>query len=148
MLYKIGKTSYDVAKSYHPIGLMNTIAKVLSTLCSEPISYLAEKHNVLPLSQFGGRPGRNTTDAMLLVVHKIKDAWRRGKVAVALFLVVQGAFPNMVKDQLIHNMRMRRVPKCFTDVAELSLSNRTTHLQFNNYLSEPIPLLNDILWVL
>ena len=142
VLRKIGKTSYDVAKSYRPIGLMNTITKVLSTLCSKHISYLAEKHNVLPPSQFGGRPGRNTTDAMLLVVHKIKDAWRRGKVAAALFLDVQGAFPNTVKDQLIHNMRMRRVPKCFTDVAELSLSNRTTRLKFDDYLSEPIPLLN------
>ena len=71
VLCKIGKTSYDVAKSYHLIGLMNTITKVISTLCSKHISYLAEKHNVLPPLQFGGRPGCNTTDAMLLVVHKI-----------------------------------------------------------------------------
>ena len=76
VLRKIGKTSYDVAKSYRPIGLIDTIPKVLSTLCSKHISYLAEKHNLLPPSQFGGRPGRNTTDAMLLMVHKIKDAWR------------------------------------------------------------------------
>ena len=47
---------------------------------------------------------------MLLVTHKIKDAWRKGKMAAALFLDVQGAFPDTVKEQLIHNMRMRRVP--------------------------------------
>ena len=102
---------------------MNTITKVLSTLCSKHISYLAEKHNVLPPSQFSGCPGGNTTDAMLLVVHKIKDAWRQGKVAAVLFLDVQGTFPNLVKDQLIHNMCMCRVPKCFTDIAKLSLLN-------------------------
>ena len=44
---------------------------------------------------------------MLLVTHKIKDAWRKGKVVAALFLDVQGAFPNTVKEQLVHNMRMR-----------------------------------------
>ena len=41
-------------------------------------------------------------DAMLLVAYKVKEAWRKGKVTVALFLDVQGAFSNMVKDQLIH----------------------------------------------
>ena len=86
VLRKIGKTSYNVAKSYRPIGLIDTIPKVLSTLCSKHISFLVEKHNLLPSSQFGGQPSRNTTDAMLLMVHKIKDTWRWGKVAAALFL--------------------------------------------------------------
>ena len=57
VLRKIGKSSYDVAKSYHPIGLINTILKVLSTLCSKHISYLSEKHELLLTSQFGERPG-------------------------------------------------------------------------------------------
>jgi ribonuclease HI len=117
---------------------MNTIPKVLSTLCSKHTTYLAEKHNLLPATQFGGRPGRNTTDAMLLVVHRIKNAWRRGKVAAALFLDVQGAFPNTVKEQLIHNMRMRRIPKCFTDLVTLSLTGRTTRLKFDNFVSDSI----------
>ena len=79
---------------------------------------------------------------MLLMVHKIKDAWRHGRVAAALFLDVQGAFPNTVKEQLIHNMRMRRVPKCFIDIVTLSLTGRTTLLKFDDYLSDPIVLDN------
>ena len=57
VLQKIGKSSYDVAKSYRPIGLIDTIPKVVSTLCSKHISYLSEKHGLLPASQFRGRPG-------------------------------------------------------------------------------------------
>ncbi len=49
-------------------------------------------------------------DAMHLLVHKIKGAWRRHKVAAMLFLDVEGAFPNAVTARLLHNMRMRRVP--------------------------------------
>jgi hypothetical protein len=64
--------NYDVAKSHRPIGLINTIPKGLSTLVCKHVSYLMEKHNLLPAAQFGGRPGRNTTDAMLLVVDHIK----------------------------------------------------------------------------
>ena len=75
VLQKIGKTSYDVAKSSRPIRLIDTIPKVLSTLCSKHISFLVEKHNLLLPSQFGGWPGRNTIDAMLLMVHKINDTW-------------------------------------------------------------------------
>ena len=142
VLRKIGKTTYDVAKLYWPIGLIDTIPKVLSTLCSKHISFLAEKHNLLPPTQFGRRPGRNTTDTVLLMVHKIKDAWRRGKVAAALFLDVQGAFPNTVKEQLIHNMRMQRVLKCFTDIVALSLTGRTTTLKFDDFMSDPIVLDN------
>ena len=97
---------------------------------------------MLPPTQFGGRPGRNTTDAMLLVTHKIKDAWRKDKTAAALFPDVQGAFPNTVKEQLIHNMWMRRVPQCFINIVSLSLTGRTTRIKFDNYLSDPMPLDN------
>lgn len=142
VLRKQGKTAYDVAKAYWPIGLLDTIAKLLSTLMVGHISYLAEKHNVLPLTQFGSRPGRNTSDAMLLVTQKIKDAWRSGKVAAALFLDVQGAFPNTVKKQLLHNMKMRRVPKCFVDLTDHMLTGRTTRLRFDDYISDPIPIDN------
>ena len=121
---------------------MDTIPKVFSTLCAKHVSYLAEKHKLLPHTQFGGRPGRNTTDAMLLVTHKIKDAWRKGKTAAALFLDVQGAFPNTVKEQLIHNMRMRRVPDCFINIVKLSLTGHTTRLKFDDYISDPISLDN------
>ena len=79
---------------------------------------------------------------MLLVAHKIKDIWRKGKTAAALFLDVQGAFPNTVKEQLIHNMRMRRVPDCFINIVKLSLTGRTTQLKFDDYISDPISLDN------
>ena len=142
VLCKIGKTLYNVAKSYRPISLINTIPKLFSTLCSKHISYLAEKHNLLPPTQFGGRPGRNMTDAMLLVTHKVKDAWRSSKVVAALFLDIQGAFLNTVKEQLIHNMCMRRVPSCFINIVAASLTGRTTHLKFDDHLSEALQLNN------
>jgi hypothetical protein len=63
ILHKLGRAAYDMAKSYHPIGLMNTILKVLSTLCSRHISYLVEKHGLLPAAQFGGHPSQDTTNA-------------------------------------------------------------------------------------
>lgn len=79
---------------------------------------------------------------MHVVTSKIKDAWQTGKVATALFLDVQGAFPNMVKAQLIHNMRACGVPCNYISLIETMLTNRKTHLKFDNYISPPLSINN------
>src|SRR4051794_34482494 len=76
VLWKPGKSAYDIAKSYCPIGLLNTMSKLFLMLVAADLSYLAEKHQMLPPMQFGGRPARNTTDAMQVITHQIKGAWR------------------------------------------------------------------------
>ena len=105
ILRKAGKTAYNVAKLYRPIGLLNTLGKLFSALVAADLSYLVEKHNLLPPNQFRGRPSRCTTDAMHLLVQKIKDTWRPKKVASILFLNIQAAFHNTVKECLLHNMK-------------------------------------------
>ncbi|KAF8163068.1 hypothetical protein B0H34DRAFT_637539, partial [Crassisporium funariophilum] len=54
VLRKPGKAAYNVAKAYRPIGLLNTLGKLLSTLVAADLSHLAEKHHMLPPGQFGG----------------------------------------------------------------------------------------------
>ena len=142
VLRKAGKPAYNVAKAYRPIGLLDTLGKLFSVLVAGDLSYLAEKHGLLPPTQFGGRPGRCTTDAMHLVVQKIKDAWRAKKVASILFLDIQAAFPNTVKERLIHNMKSRRVPTIYIRLFERMLSDRQTRLRFDDFLSDPIQILN------
>lgn len=105
VLRKPGKPAYDVANAYHPIGILDTLEKLLSTLVANDLSFLAEKFDLLTANQFGGRSGCNTTDALHMLTSTVKNAWHSGKVAAALFLDTQGAFPNTYKDQLIHNMK-------------------------------------------
>jgi hypothetical protein len=81
---------------------------------------------------------------MLWVVHKIKGAWQCGKVAAALFLDIQGDFPNTIKEQLIHNMQMQRVPECFINIVLLSLTGWTTCPKFDDFTLNLIPLTNGI----
>lgn len=142
VLRKPGKPAYNVSKAYRPIGLLDTIGKLFSTLITLDLSFLAEKHQLLPPTQFGGRPGRCTTDAMHLIIQKIKDAWRAGKVATALFLDIQAVFPNTVKDRLIHNMKSRRVPSSYVRLIDRMLTGRSTLLKFNDYISDPIDIIN------
>jgi hypothetical protein len=88
----------------------------------------AEQHELLPEHHFGGRHGRRTTDSMHLLVHRIKEAWRRKNVVSILFLDIKGAFPNAVKECLIHNMKMNRVPTVIVNMVDRILTGRTAQL--------------------
>ena len=75
VLCKPGKPRYDVPKAHQPIALMNTFGKLLSALVAEDLTHMCDYYGLLPDNHFSGRPGRCTTDAMHLLVHKIKAAW-------------------------------------------------------------------------
>ena len=142
VLRKLGKPSYEDPKAYRPIARLNTMGKLFSTIATDEISYFCKTRNLLPATQFGGRPARTTTDSMLLMTHTIKEAWRKREVASVLFLDVQGAFPNVVKEVLIHNMRTQGVPSQYIQMTQLMLTDRQTRLSFDDYLSDPVAITN------
>ena len=63
-------------------------------------------------------------------------------MASILFLDIQAAFPNTVKERLLHNMKTRCVPLVYTCLVDNMLSNRHTQIHFNDYTSEPIAINN------
>ena len=104
MLWKPGKLRYDVPKAYRLIALLNTLAKLLSSIVAEGLSFLTEKHQLIPPTHFRGQPGRTTTDSLHLLVDIIKAAWHHHQVVSVLFLDIEGAFPNTVTPRLLHNL--------------------------------------------
>lgn len=137
VLRKPSRPDYRATKAYRPIALLDTLSKILSACVAESLVYGAEKHDLLPPTQFGGRPGRTTTDALHLLVDRIKSAWRRGNVMSIMFLDIKSAFPSVVPERLIHDMRMKGVPVELTDWIQRKLAGRTTTIAFNDYTSEP-----------
>jgi ribonuclease HI len=142
VLRKPGKPSYEAPKAYRPIALLNTLGKLFSTLVADDLSHFCETRHALPRTQFGGRPSHCTSDSMLLLTQSIKDAWRSKKVASVLFLDVQGAFPNVVKEVLLHNMRSRGVPTEYIKVIKQMLTGRKTRLSFDDFISDFIMINN------
>ena len=125
-----------MAKAYRPSTLMEMLAKPLSSCIAEILSYQAEKHNLLPKSNFGGHPGRNTTDALHLTVKFIFNQWRKGNVVSALFLDIKGAFPSVKVNQLIHNMRMKGIPLEYTNWVLNRLQGQQMRIHFNDFTSD------------
>ena len=144
VLRKPGKPRYDVPKAYHLIALLNTMGKLLTAIISEQLTCYMEKYSLLPPTHFGGRPGRTMTDALHTLLYRIKEACKKCPVVSVLFLNIEGAFPNAVNEQLIHNLKMRKVPTNLVKFIHNLLKERSTTLKFDDFISERIVLDNRI----
>ena len=135
MLQKPGKPQYDIPKAYWPIALLNMLAKLLSSIMAEGLSFLTKVHQLIPPTHFGGWPGHTTTDSLHLLVDTIKAAWCHHQVISVLFLDIEGAFPNAVTSWLLHNLQKRRVPEVYVSFISNMLMGRRTQLRFDDYMS-------------
>jgi hypothetical protein len=144
VLRKPGKPNYEIPKVHRPIALLCTMAKILTAIVAEDILYLVEKETLLPTNYYGGRPGRMTTDAMHVLVNKVKTAWRQGKIVSILFLDVEATFSNAVTDRLLHNLQRRKIPEGYVHFVKQLLKGRRTQMKFDDFLSELIHIFNRI----
>lgn len=64
VLRKPERPDYRLAKAYRSIALLDNLGKILSTCVAEHLVFETERLKLLPEEQFGGRPGRSTTDRM------------------------------------------------------------------------------------
>lgn len=142
VLRKLEKPDYMLAKAYHPITLLETIVKVLSSCMASVLQFHTAKEGLLPNTHFGRRPGRLAVDALQMMVSFIKDSWRRKEVVTALYLDVKGAFPSISIDRLIHNMWKRGIPKEYTNWMGAKLKERRMVLSFDDFISA-VHVIND-----
>jgi hypothetical protein len=74
VLRKPGKPDYSQPGAYRPISLLNTLGKLLEAVIARRLSFYTEHHRLLPDTQFGGRPGRTTEQALLVLTNAIDKA--------------------------------------------------------------------------
>jgi ribonuclease HI len=116
------------------------IGKVIESIVAESMSYLVEEYELLPPNHFGGRPGRSTEDALMILSESIHQAWRYNKVFTVIFMDIAGAFNHVHYERLIHNMRQRRMPPIIIQWVQNFLKSRTTQLRFNGETHDAIEI--------
>ena len=85
VLRKQGKSDYQLAKSYRPVALLNTLGMFLEAVVARQISYAVETEGgLLPKTHIGGRRGISTLNAIRNMIDRIKIAWGKGKPVVSL----------------------------------------------------------------
>lgn len=139
VLRKQGKSDYQLAKSYRPVALLNTLGKFLESIVARRISYAVESEALLPRTYLGGRRGISTDHAIHIIIDRIKTAWGKGKAVVSLLMLdVSGAYDNVSHARLLHNLKKRRLGH-FLPWVKAFLTNRSTKIRMPEGMSDTIP---------
>ncbi|EED11833.1 polymerase, putative [Talaromyces stipitatus ATCC 10500] len=110
VLRKSGKPDYGSPEAYRPISLLNTLGKVLEAVMARRLSFWAESYKLLPDTQFGGRPGRNTEQALLTLANAIDRAWLQSKVITLVAFDLKGAFNGVNDSSLDAHLQAKGIP--------------------------------------
>lgn len=108
-LKKSGKP--NDARAFRPISLLSTLSKAIEAVIAERISYLVERHGLLPLNHYGAPKRKCTTDALLTVQEKIYQSCRDKKVLSLVTFDLKGAFNGVATDILLRCLRAHRIPE-------------------------------------
>jgi ribonuclease HI len=141
-LRKPGKPDYSIPDAYRPISLLNTLGKLLEAVMARRLSYLAEKHGLLPNSQFGGRPGRTTEQALLVLSNAIDQAWYKHKVVTLIAFDLKGAFNGANKKSLDVSLQARGIPMIARKWIVSFMSDRHANIGFDDFRTETQSLEN------
>lgn len=142
VLWKPGKPDYSIPGAYRPISLLNTLGKILEAVIARRLSYLAEKYNLLPNTQFGGRPGRTMEQALLVLSNAIDRAWYKLGVVTLVAFDLKGAFNGVNKLSLDTRLRAKGIPITARRWIASFMSDRFVSIGFDDFRTEVSPLAN------
>src|ERR1700712_2277321 len=142
VLRKPGKPDYALPGAYRPISLLNTLGKVLEAVVARRLSYYAEKFKLLPDTQFGGRPGRTTEQALLILTNAIDRAWLKSKMITLVAFDLKGAFNGVNKHTLEARLKENGIPTIARRWIQSFMEDREASIKFDDFETEVKPLEN------
>jgi hypothetical protein len=106
IIAKPRKADKSSPRAYRPIALLECLSKLLEKVIASRIAFEVGKHELVPTTQFGGRPKSSVIDACLSLTHDIQAAWKNGLTASALAIDIKGYFDNVHHERLVHTLRL------------------------------------------
>jgi len=92
---KPNKTSYDQAKLFHPIVLLNTLGKLIEKVIAKRLQFTVVNNDFIHPSQLGGLKFKSTTDAGVALTHIICSSWAKDKTTSTLAFDISQFFPSL-----------------------------------------------------
>eukprot|EP00136_Aspergillus_niger_P005212 XP_001395701.2 reverse transcriptase [Aspergillus niger CBS 513.88] len=142
VLRKPGKPDYSAPGAYRPISLLNTLGKVLEAVMARRLSYWAEKHGLLPDTQYGGRPGRSTEQALLVLANAIDRAWAQSRIVTLIAFDLKGAFNGVYQSSLDVQLRAKGIPSKARQWISSFMEDRQASITFDDFETDDLPLGN------
>jgi hypothetical protein len=97
------------------------------------LSFWAKTWKLLLNTQFGGRPGRNTEQALLTLSNEINRAWLRSKVITLVAFDLKEAFNGVNKLSLDARLRTKGIPTIARRWIRSFMENRHASICFDDF---------------
>jgi len=92
---KPNKMSYDQAKAFCPIVLLNTLGKLIEKVIAERLQFTVVNNNFIHPSQLGSLKFKSTMDAGVALTHIVRSGWAKGKTTSMLAFDISQFFPSL-----------------------------------------------------
>jgi len=104
------------------------------------LSFVTEMYNLLLSNHFGARPRRSAEQALNVLVEKIHQAWRQGKVLSLVSFDVKGVFNGVHSDVLERRLEARQAPSLAVRLIRNLCDGWHTQVTVGGFESEVSPI--------
>ncbi|CAG9978303.1 unnamed protein product [Clonostachys byssicola] len=141
VLPKVGKETYQKAKSWRPVALLSCLGKMLEKIVANRIKELLMSNpHLCPLLQFGS-PGKSTTHALEYITNWVHRSWQSPVGGNAdhtslMALDISGAYDHVRREELLQRLVDKGFPDWIVRFVWSFLSERSTELLMPGYRPE------------
>ncbi|KAJ0128294.1 Uncharacterized protein HZ326_28607 [Fusarium oxysporum f. sp. albedinis] len=140
MIAKPGRRDLTSPRAWRPVSLLSCLGKGLERLIARRLAWAAIHYSVLHPQQAGALPKRSATDLVAALIHDIKEAFARKKVATLVTMDIQGAFDTVVCNRLVLRLREQGWPDHLARWAESFMRDRSARVRYQDTLTSLTPL--------
>ena len=131
------KASRSDPSHYRPISLLSAVGKVFEKMIAAVIVQHLYGNNLLSPHQFGFRPGRSTSDLLLLLSQEWQDTLDEGLDTLVVALDIAGAFDRVWHSGLLAKLRAKGIGGSLLTLLQDYLQGRTLRVVVNGRASAP-----------
>ena len=132
-LFKSGDKHFFT--NYRPVALLPQFSKILEKLFCKRLNAFIDRHNLISDNQYGFRPNRSTSTALLELVEEIVTANDRKKYTVGVFIDLRKAFDTIDHDLLLRKLENMGIRGTVNNWLQSYLNNRKQYVALGNVSS-------------
>ena len=131
----LSQDDHALCNNYRPISLLSSLSKIIERLIYARLTMFLNSNSILFEKQFGFRHSHSTTDALIEITEKIKQACDSGQYACRVFLDLQKTFDTFNHDILLRKLNYYGIRDITNNWFRSCLQDRMQFTSVNGYQS-------------
>jgi hypothetical protein len=117
--------------NYRPVCVLPVLLQVFERVLQERLLEFLDHQKVVTPGQYGFRSGHSAAMAVVDMVEKVREAWRKKNVALGVFIDLKKAFDTVDHRMLLSKLQHNRVRGEALGLLESYLRDRSQYVVYN-----------------